>query len=382
MQGGRKELQVHVQVGCADARDLSQLQIDAIERKTTEFRESGIDIEVHVVRAAGSFITPDVVMDIKRTFEEAQRNNNDNVPMRYYVHIQTHGHLSEDSQENYVSHVHDLHVVADSPLNCGMLGATHVAIELEKMIVEEQPEIVVRDKVVKITNDTQIKFLLREIYAYDGYLAGDWITSIDALRTHPRHQRTLLEKAISVDPELKVLDIAITCGIQDYAIHSLIRVDDGEPAVPFWDSVQQLIRTQSQNDRKAKASLIDQSKKQRPFAGLLSMTGPGQSSRILAARHYMQLKGLAYNGYLPNTIFNMTGTSFDIPSTPFGPYVIAGFFYSVKYLELTDQIVMGYDRHQTARMLQKIGNDPIMNMIVNKFNVHLIPLNLVDVIHS
>ena len=71
----------------------------------------------------------------------------------------------------------------------------------------------------------------------------------------------------------------------------------------------------------------------------------------------------------------MTGTSFDIPHTPFGPYVIAGFFFAVKHLGLIDQMVMGYDANQTTRILQKIGNDPIMNMIVKKFNVNLIPLN-------
>lgn len=374
----RKELQLHLLVGCADARDLSQIEIDAIALTIEDFRKEGIEVEVHTIRAAGSFITPDVVMDIKRTFEEAQRSNNENLPMRFFVHIQTHGHLTEDSQENYISHVHDLHVVPDSPLNCGMLSATHVAIELEQMIVTEQPEIIVRGKRMKITNDTEIKQMLREIYAYNGYLAGDWITSIDALRTHPRHQRTVLERAISVDPELKVLNIEITCGIRDYAIHSLIRVDDGEPAVPFWDTVQQEIRNQSENDRTAKELLINQSKKQRPYAGLLSMSHPKQSSRTHAARYYMQLKGIAYDDYLPNTIFNMSGTSFDIPSTPFGPYVIAGFYFSVKHLALKDQMVMGYDQHQTSRMIQKIENDPIMSMIVRKFNVNLIPLNLVD----
>lgn len=376
----RKELQLHVLVGCADARDLSQVQIDAISDTKEKFLADGIEVDVHVIRAAGSFITPDVVMDIKRTFEEAQRLNNDNVPMNYYVHIQTHGHLTEDSQENYICHVHDLHIVPDSPLNCGMLGATHVAIELEQMIVEEQPEIAIKGKLVKITNDTQIKHLLREIYAYDGYLAGDWITSIGALRTHPRHQRTVLEKAISIDPELKVLNIKITCGIQDYAIHSLIRVDDGEPSVPFWDTVQLEIRRQSQNDRTAKELLINQSKKQRPFAGLLSMSDPKQSSRTHAAKHYMQMKGIAYDDYLPNTIFNMTGTAFDIPYTPFGPYVIAGFYFAVKHLALTDQIVMGYDKHQTMRMMQKLENDPLMNLIVKKYKVNLIPLNLVDLV--
>ena len=81
---------------------------------------------------------------------------------------------------------------------------------------------------------------------------------------------------------------------------------------------------------------------------------------------------------MPNTVFNMTGSSFDIPNTPFGPYVIAGFFYAVKHLALVDQIVMGYDEAQTNRILQKIKNDPIMNMIVRKFNVNLIPVNLAD----
>ncbi|MBA4056555.1 MAG: hypothetical protein C0490_17705 [Marivirga sp.] len=377
-----KEKQVHILIGCADARDLNQVQLDAVAKTAVDFRKLGIEVEMHVIRAAGSFVTPDVVMDIKRTFEQVQRSNNANVPMRYYVHIQTHGHLTEDSQENYISHVHDLHIVDGSPLNCGMLQASAVGVEIEEMIVAEQPEIEVRGKTYKIINDTQIKLMLKEVYAYDGYLAGDWITSIDLLRTHPRHQRTLLEKAISGDPELKVLEIQITCGIQDYAIHALIRVDDGEPHVPYWDTVQQEIRKDAHNDRKAKELLINQSKKQKPLAGLLSMSDPRQSSRSHAANYYMRLKGIEHSGdYLPNTVFNMTGTSFDIPHTPFGPYVIAGFYYSVKHLNLTDQMVMGYDTNQTTRILQKIGNDPIMNMIVKKFKVNLIPLNNTDFIN-
>jgi hypothetical protein len=373
------EKQVHIQIGCADARDLSQLQLDAIADTTDSFKKSGIEVEVHVIRAAGSFVTPDIVMDIKRTFEQAQRQNNLNVPMRYFVHIQTHGHLTEDSHENYISHVHDLRIVDGSPLNCGMLNASAVGVEIEEMIVAEKPEIEVRGKTYKIINDTTIKLMLREVYAYDGYLAGDWITSIDLLRTHPRHQRTLLEKAIAGDPELKVLDIQITCGIQDYAIHALIRVDDGEPQVPFWYTEQTDISKYTQNDRSAKELLINQSKKQKPLAGLLSMSDPRQSSRTHAANHYMTLKGIEHSGdYLPNTVFSMTGTSFDIPHTPFGPYVIAGFFFSVKHLGLTDQMVMGYDTNQTTRILQKIGNDPIMNMIVKKFNVNLIPINTED----
>jgi hypothetical protein len=97
----------------------------------------------------------------------------------------------------------------------------------------------------------------------------------------------------------------------------------------------------------------------------------------------MALKGIANSGdYLPNTVFNMTGSSFDIPHTPFGPYVIAGFFYSVKHLKLIDQMVMGYDTNQTGRILQKIKNDPLMNLIVETFHVNLIPVNQVDLLAS
>src|SRR3990170_3969424 len=352
-----KEKQVHILIGCADARDLNQIQLDAAASTSAAFLAEGIEVEMHVIRAAGSFVTPDIVMDIKRTFELVQRNNESLVPMRYFVHIQTHGHLTEESNDNYISHVHDLHIVEGSPLNCGMLHASAVGVEIEQMIVAEKPEIDVKGKTYKIINDTSIKLLLREVYAYDGYLAGDWISSIDLLRTHPRHQRTLLEKAIASDPELKVLDIQITCGIQDYAIHSLIRVDDGEPQVPFWDTVQLEIRKYAHNDRNAKEILINQSNKQAPLAGLISMSNPKQASRSKAANYYMRKKGIKHTGdYLPNTLFNMTGTSFDIPHTPFGPYVIAGFYYSIKYLNLTDQMVMGYDSAQTLRIMQKIKN--------------------------
>ena len=379
-----KEKQVHVLIGCADARDFSQVQLDAVEKVTREYLRNGIEVEVHIIRAAGSFISPDVVMDIKRTFEHAQRNSSDpNAHISYFVHIQTHGHLTEDSNDNYISHVHELKVVDGSPLNCGMLNASSVGVEIEQMIIEGCPVIDVRGRPIVIDNDTKIKTLLAEVYAYEGYLAGDWIKSIDLLRTHTRHQRTILEKHIARDPELKMLDIKITCGFNDYAIHSLIRVDDGDPAVPFWDSVQHEVRANSMNERKAKDLLINQSKKQKPLAGLLCMPDPRLSSGLMAANYYMKLRNINHTGeYLPNTVFNMTGSSFDIPHTPFGPYVIAGFFFAVKYLDLRDQMVMGYDAAQTSRIIQKIKNDPIMNMMVKKFNVNLIPINMVDLAKS
>jgi len=43
-----------------------------------------------------------------------------------------------------------------------------------------------QEGVKKVLKDNDLRSLLKNIYAYDGFLAGDWIKSIDLLRTHPR----------------------------------------------------------------------------------------------------------------------------------------------------------------------------------------------------
>jgi hypothetical protein len=370
--------EVHILIGCADARDLNQYQIDAVSHTIKAFAARGIEVEMHIIRAAGSFVTPDVVADVKRIVEEEQRTTR--LPLTFFVHIQSHGHMTKDSNTEYISHVYDLQVVDDSPLNCGMLGATAVAIELEQFLIEKKLEVCMKGKEFVVDSDAAIQTLLLEVYAHEGYLAGDWIKSIDKLRVHPRTQRTVLENAIKADPDLRTQGIQITAGIQDYSIHSLIRVDGGIPAVEFWDQIQYNVRCSVSLQRGDHQEVIKQSEKQKPLAGLLCLTDPKTTSRTLAARYYSNLKGLEETeSYLPNTIFNITGSAFDLPNTPFGPYVIAGFFYGVKHLHLTDQIVMGYNQAQTDRMLQKIAADPIMNLIVKEFNVNLIPLNHVDV---
>jgi hypothetical protein len=372
-----KEQEVHILIGCADARDLNQIQIDSILEEIEQFRKKNIDVDFHVLRCAGSFITPDVVMDIKRTIEENQRMTSGHYKKtRYYVHIQTHGHLDGGSDKNYISHLYDINIVPNSPLNCGMLDATTVGIELEKLLIEEHLEIKTPYSTFNIQDELDLVRLLKEIYAYEGHLAGDWIKSIDKLRTHPREQKSKLEKAIKQDSELNRLGIKITAGIQDYSIHALIRLDGGDPIVPFWDEVQYNIRNRCFDHR---TELLRQAEKQMPLAGLLCMSDPRRTSRVLAAQYYFKIKGIhSGSSYLPNTIFNISGSGFDLPESPFGPYDIAGFFYAVKFLKLTDQIIMGYDKAQTNRMVQKIKNDPIMNLIVNKFEVNLISVNQKD----
>ena len=370
--------QLHILIGCADARDLSQLQVDTINKKVNEYSEKGISVQVQVIRAPGSFLSQDVYHDLKNIILNYQKEIPvDVVDEGYYVHIQTHGHLTEDSKTDYISHIYDMHIVDGSPLNCGMLNASSVGIEIEQLILQKQLVYKTAQGEKKVIADNDLRTLLRDVYAHDGFLAGDWIKSIDLIRTHPRAQKSALEQMIARDPDLKRLGIKITAGIMDYSIHGLIRLDGGEHASPFWDDVQQEIRAKAKH---LLNELRAQSAEQKPLAGLICMADPRATSRLTAAKFYYRYKGMAEpKGYLANTVFNITGSTFDIPSIPFGPYAITGFFYAIKALGLKDFMVMGTDKTQTQRIMQKIKSDPIMNLIVESFGVNLIEVNQKDI---
>jgi len=371
--------QLHILIGCADARDLNQVQLDVIGAKTREYARQGTRVQLQVIRAAGSFVSKDVYQDLKHIILDYQKEiPADHEDDGYYIHIQSHGHFTPESKKDYVSHIYDMKIVDGSPLNCGMLGASAVGVEIEQLILENNLTYKTPDGRKEVKTDTDLRELLRDVYAYDGFLAGDWIKSIDLLRTHPRAQKTALEQMISKDPDLKRLGIKITAGIQDYSIHGLIRLDGGEPQVRFWDEVQQEIRVKAAErieDLKA------QSQTQKPLAGLICMADPRASSRLAAANYYFEMKGIQHSsGYSANTVFNLTGSTFDIPSIPFGPYAITGFYYAVKHLDLKDQMILGRDQGQTDRIMHKIEQDPIMNLIAQKFNVNFIKINQHDLV--
>ena len=375
----RQQHQLHILIGCADARDLNQVQLDTINARIREYAERGIEVQYQIIRAAGSFVSNDVYQDLKHIIINYQKElRADVMSSEYYVHIQIHGHLTEDSNKDYISHIYEMRVVEGSPLNCGMLAASALGIEIEQLILENQLEYVTPMGKKTVATDSDLRVLLRDVYAYDGFLAGDWIKSIDLLRTHPRAQKTALEHLIEKDPDLKRIGIKITAGIQDYSIHAMIRLDGGEPRVEFWDDVQQAIRDQVSGRLK---ELKSQAEAQQPLAGLICMADPRTTSRTEAARYYYGHMGIPPpSGYLANSVFNLTGSTFDIPSIPFGPYAIAGFYYSVKYLGLKDHMVMGHDQAQTDRILLKLKNDPIMHLIAEKYEVNLIPVNHKDLV--
>lgn len=366
--------QIHILVGCSDARDVGQIHLEVVEQVRAEYLARGIRSELYVLRTPGSFVTKDILADIRSIVASTQRELGAARGVEYFVHVQSHGELAIAGDEHYRCGLHHLEVAKGSVFNCGMLGATGVAVALEAFLIEQAPTIDLADGTsIEVDSEEAVRTLLRRRYGYDGYLAGDWVKSVDDLRTHVRMQKTVLERAIRRDAEIQSLDIKVTAGIQDYARNAYVRVDGGEPDAKFWDEGQRMI-----NDRLSKLprEAIDrarQSEGQKPLVGLLAMSDI-RGSRARALARFAAMNDRPVSGYEPNTVFAISGSAFDLPGSSFGPYAVAGLFFSVKNLGLREYLVMGNDEAQAKRMVQKVNEDPISSLIVRHFDVKLVPV--------
>lgn len=364
---GLEEREIHMLIGCSDARDLGGTTVSAITRQRARYRSRGVDVQLHVVRTPGSFATRDVLEDLHRMVERSERTQPETCRRtRYFVHVQTHGEVR--ALPGGSRFLHDLTIVQGSPFNCGMLGAAGLAIELERHLLDRRPTITLRGKPFTIDHEDRIHHLLGEVYAYDGYLAGEWIRSIDDLRTHCRMQENAVKAAVAGDRLLRNVELVVTAGIQDYAQHQYFRVDGNEPQITFWDEVYQDVRAQVAALPEGHPEIVARTAKQAPRVGLFAMGGI-DGARAHAAAHYAQSLGLRSEDFGPNQVFEFSSNSFDLPCSPFGPYTIAGFFYAVVHLGLRHFVVMGHDGPQTRRMLRRLHHDPLVEHIASAHDV-------------
>lgn len=83
----REPSQIHVLVGCSDARDVGQVHLEVVEKVRAEHLARGIRSELYVLRTPGTFVTEDVLTDIRRIVEATQRDLAPGEHAEYFVHI-------------------------------------------------------------------------------------------------------------------------------------------------------------------------------------------------------------------------------------------------------------------------------------------------------
>ncbi|GAB4456485.1 MAG: hypothetical protein OHK0029_14530 [Armatimonadaceae bacterium] len=370
--------EVHILLSCADARDSGLVHRDAVNTVVEQYAQRGVRAEYHALRVPGSFVTLEVLSDIRSIVADAEeRHFHLGTPIQYHVYIQAHGVLLDAPEGYSVLNAAALHIKEGSPLNCGMLGATGVGMELEALLLERHPEVrLPSGRTLAVNTEEDIRTLLREVYGHDGYLAGDWVVSIDDLRTHSRRQKGVLERAIAADPNLRRLGITVSAGIQDHENHRSVRLECGANAGHFWDEVHEYIRARFRELGDDHPDFFAQRQKQTPIAGMFAMDSGAQSPRDLAAEHYARQKGLEHTQYRANSLFVLGGSTFDQPRSPFSPYIVAGYYYAAAsaHLNVSDFLVVGENDAQTERMMAKIQNDPLMRLITEDCQVNLLPL--------
>ena len=156
--------EVHILIGCSDARDIGHVFVESVAATKAAFLERGILVELHSVRTPGSFITYDAIEDLRRIVDAAERQQFPRVgPPDYYVHIQTHGDVGHSPSGGADGTLHRLVVNPSATYNCGMLGATALAIELEKLILDQRPTIDVAGRPLTIDSEDAIRALPQSV---------------------------------------------------------------------------------------------------------------------------------------------------------------------------------------------------------------------------
>ncbi len=367
-----KKVELHIVVGCADARDISAAFNMALAERQEQELKNGTLIDFQRMSVAGTFMTPEIVAEIKAQIQDKMREYylyyRAGLPLDIFVHVTTHGNaVLKGGRSRSTRSYHDIEVL-ESQFNCGMSHAQDIAIELEEMLLGKKAVLEYglrgKRKQIRIETEEDIEKLMKHAYGHDGTIAGNWVKSIVNIRTHAYEQKKVLRRAFDTDPTFANLGIMITAGVKNYLSNEYFRVDGITHLNTFLDTVYEQVRKNGQRQDKAAHT-----GKQNPVLGLFHHSAI-QQARATAVKNFF-----GTDTYSAGQVFAIGSQNLPDYFRTFGPYKVAGFFFGVKYLGLMEWGVMGRNDKETEEMSERILNDPLMGYIANEFSVKLIPMD-------
>lgn len=367
-----REIQIHIILGCSDARDISEAYFNAMDKATKDYRAKGIIVEVERLSVAGTFATRSTVAEIKsKIFQKLNQfyeYDKKGVKIEFFIHVNTHGdaHLKDEANRGRHS-MHDIEVVPNSIINCGMMSAHIVAKEIEQELLERKPLLTLKNSVresIRINSPEKIKQFLAIFYNFREGSIVDWIKPIYDLSIHAHNQKEKLRTAFDCDPVLRHLGIHITAGIQNYATNEYLRVD-GNKYRTLLDEVYETIRGNGKpRDDEHRIA------KQSPLIGCFHMTD-FPDARKSAAEYYIG------DQYAANQVFAVGSASLDQHRRPLGAYQVGAYYYGIKHLGLDFWPIMCNTARQADMAHTRIMSDPLGNRFTKWFDIKL-PLSYKD----
>jgi hypothetical protein len=366
-----KRIELHIVIGCADARDISAAFNDALNAQKAQEAVNSTFIDFQRMSVAGTFMTPEIIAELKAHIQEKMQEYykyyRQSLSIEIFIHVTAHGNgvLKEGCNHSRKTY-HDIKI-EDSAFNCGMMHAQDVAMEMEEMLLANKAmlEYGLKGKRTQIRIETEedIETLMKRAYGHNGTIAGNWVKSIVNLCTHPYEQKKVLRQALDADPTFANLRIRITAGVQNYQTSDYFRVDGNTHLDTFLDKVYQRVRKDGQPDMVARIS------KQKPVLGLFHHSSISQS-RATAVKNYF-----GNEKYSAGQVFAIGSMNLRDYFRTFGPYKSAGFFYGVKHLGLLNWVVMGRTLDEAEEMRERILSDPLMSYFVREFKVRLVAMD-------
>lgn len=371
-----KSIEVHVVIGCQDSRDLSEAFLKALDQGIKEQRAEGVIIDFQRFAVAGTFITPELVAELKTLVfakkAEYYEYGQAGVKIEFFFHINAHGdaHLKKGADRHEHS-VDNIEINKSGKTNCGMMHADVVAKEIEELLLNEKPVI----GEIKINNHLDIKRMLKEVYGFTGGSIMDWIKPIQNLAEHPLNQKLELRRYFDADPVTRNLHLHITSGVQNYETNEYLRVDKNTQehmAITFLDTVYERVRSNGRaSDHHGRITA------QKPVFGLIHQASIHDARKTA----YELLKGDSHGA---GKVFgaSMGDKSSVQDFRPLDRYQLAGMFYGIVHLGIKEWAIMGKNERETNMMASRFQKGGLASFFIKHFDLKIIKLPLDKAISS
>ncbi len=391
-----KEVQHVIPIRCGDSRDSGAMENEIMRRLIIEYAARGVKVDLSRLNIAGAVVNKQSYIEIKDLIKgnlsqnlntigekmSVDPNEKGKILHSSIIQISGHADIALKTKELKLSYKPgDVEIVdKHSTVNCGMSDASEVWKELIAMIYQLKPEIRFYDKgekkevIAKLDNDKMLLRLLRNIYAHEGADVESFITSVDLLK-EPKKSELYLRSMLNADNELARIPIHINYGIINYRTGLKIRMDENAQIHTVLDDLAGMMRYVMETLPANNPEKIRRGSVQKPIAGLICSPGIPNPRETLV--RYLRMKEKRQDLDVAGTVFLTTGMNVTNPFSSFGPYKLGGIAYSVVKLNIRDYYIIGNDSRETFNIRRKVENDPILNFVMEHFNVkmHLITLD-------
>ncbi len=366
-----KQVKVVIPLFCSDSRNVTQDYYDSKEKILNGLEAQGTMVEFEKLNDPGTFMTKANIDKIKEKILKAEiRYSNfaaNGVPVEYDIHVVSHGQVHRKKEHATQKAFLPEHLeVMNCCTNCGMMHADTAIKALQKFILDTQPTFTINGKKMEIKTEKDLRAYMKRHFKnhdaprrWDGDLLT-WLEPVKDIRTHPVGQIAVFEKAVASDKRFRGISgrIRTFAEVLNYENRGFHRVD-GKPYQE--DTVlRPIFKDERQNGTKIdKTEVIAPQTQLNP---VLVVSGTLYNTRKLIRK------------YLGGRSFSMAGDTKS--GENFGPYATLGFLYALSPDFLNKDtndpkkagkgmmIVLGKDKQELVRLLDKIHGDNIVNLIV------------------